>query len=84
MSVWSKEVENDAPTIEREGPNRISTYDLKKFEAIKTTSHIFWQSCKDCSNQIYNSTQANQREEEYKNQIKTLTTRLKEVWIVES
>lgn len=26
------------------------------------------------------STQANQREEEYKNQIKTLTTRLKEVW----
>lgn len=32
---------------------------------------------------MYNSTQANQREEEYKNQIKTLTTRLKEVWIVE-
>lgn len=29
---------------------------------------------------VYRSTQANQREEEYKNQIKTLTTRLKEVW----
>lgn len=34
---------------------------------------------KDQSNKMYDSTQANQREEEYKNQIKTLTTRLKEV-----